>query len=332
MLFAISNTVFAQAPYLFSIKAKKNDGVISVLKRYHLYDHPCNVDQFYTLNNLKPNSNLVLGKSYKIPVYIYKYNGSSIRSTIKINNWDIAKRIQSYNAYLLKNNLRKTDYRQSNILWVPYNEIHCKSSITSESTPNSTSTTSNTKIISEPLFGSKYKSFKQKDSILKGKVYYLISGHGGPDPGAMYTEGHTADLCEDEYAYDVVLRMAKNLMAHGATVHIIIQDKNDGIRDQEILKADKDEVCYPKKRIPLNQLDRLKQRSDAVNQLYIKHKKQGVKEQLAIVVHVDSRGKNTEQDVFFYHHKFSSKGKLYAEKMRDTFKRKYNKYQKKQRI
>ncbi len=83
-------------------------------------------------------------------------------------------------------------------------------------------------IIKQPLFGKKYGTFKQKSTNLAGAVFYLVSGHGGPDPGAIgYYNGKT--LHEDEYAYDVNLRLARNLMENGAKVYILIQDKKDGI-------------------------------------------------------------------------------------------------------
>ena len=68
-------------------------------------------------------------------------------------------------------------------------------------------------------------------------------------------------LCEDEYAYDVTLRLARNLLSHGAKVYVIVRDENDGIRDQEYLGYDKDEVVWFKQKIPINQVRRLKQRT-----------------------------------------------------------------------
>jgi len=318
---------WGQNPYFHKVKANKSEGIIALLKRYKLYDEPCNVAKFYELNALKSNAHLVADRLYKLPIYIYTYNGKSIRTTIKDQNLAKAKRIQSYNEYLVRNKLRKTQYTKSNILWVPYSDLKCSenSFIKKQAQPKVKSSPGQLNV---PLFGSKHKLVKRIDNSLKGKVYYLVSGHGGPDPGAMCTKGCIADLCEDEYAYDVVLRMARNLMARGAVVYVIIKDPNDGIRDSKILKADKDEVCYPNRKIPLNQLDRLKQRTDAMNELYVKHKRKGAKEQLAIVVHVDSRGRKTEQDVFFYHHEGSVTGKKYATKMHKTFKKKYDLYQK----
>lgn len=72
-------------------------------------------------------------------------------------------------------------------------------------------------------------------------VYYLISGHGGPDPGAIENYGGQL-IAEDEYAYDVTLRLARELLSHGAAVHIIVQDENDGIREVRALELDTDET------------------------------------------------------------------------------------------
>jgi len=179
------------------------------------------------------------------------------------------------------------------------------------------------KTIVFPLFGKKYQTVTIKDHQLKGAVYYLISGHGGPDPGAMgKLNGHV--LCEDEYAYDVVLRMARCLMEHDAKVYMIIQDLYDGIRDEPYLIQDKTETCYPHDRIPLNHLARLRQRVAVVNKLYIKHK--GCFQRM-LVVHVDSRSKRENIDVFFYHDKKSKTGQRMAETMKNVFQKKYDYYQ-----
>ncbi len=175
----------------------------------------------------------------------------------------------------------------------------------------------------EPLFGKKYRKFKKVSNKLSGAAFYLVSGHGGPDPGAIGRyQGKV--LHEDEYAYDVTLRLARKLMENGAKVHIIIQDKKDGIRDAAILPTSKRETCMGR-RIPLSQVARLKQRANAVNKLYRKDRK--VKYKRCIVLHVDSRKRNKEIDVFFYHHKNSNKGKRLAKKISDNFTAKYHEYQ-----
>ncbi len=173
------------------------------------------------------------------------------------------------------------------------------------------------------IFGHKYAEVISQSNRLNGAIYYLVSGHGGPDPGAMTTYAGKA-IAEDEYAYDVTLRLAKELLSHGATVYIIVRDPDDGIRDDRILEIDRDEVVYPDKEIPLNQVERLKQRVDVVNELYKKNKG---KYQRLIVTHVDSRSKGQNIDVFFYHHEKSKNGKKLAESIHKTFQSKYKKYQ-----
>lgn len=174
-----------------------------------------------------------------------------------------------------------------------------------------------------PLFGEEYNTIFPKSDRLKGTVYYLVSGHGGPDPGAITKYGGKS-ISEDEYAYDITLRLARELIAHGALVYMIIRDKNDGIRDQRVLEIDHDEVAYPNKTIPLNQRARLEQRVKVINALHKKHKG---KFQRLIVTHIDSRSKGQNIDVFFYHHKKSKNGKKLAESIHKTFKSKYKKYQ-----
>ena len=291
-------------------------------------DHKCNLQKFYELNQLTRGEELNASKKYKLPVYIYDYNGKSIRTTIGDNNLEKAKRIQAFNEIILEKGLRKTHYTESKILWVPFHELSCNmdEDKMTVSTPAESNSVSSSSVRYEPLFGNKYENIPIEDNTLANKVYYIVSGHGGPDPGAM-CKSCPSTLCEDEYAYDVSARLARNLMQHGAIVHLVIQDKNDGIRDDEILKCDKDERCMGKK-LPVNQLQRLKQRSSAVNTLYKKYKAQGVKEQKAIVIHVDSRNAGHKQDVFFYHYRHSKSGKKLAEKMRDVFEQKYATHQK----
>jgi N-acetylmuramoyl-L-alanine amidase len=179
------------------------------------------------------------------------------------------------------------------------------------------------KMMNFSIFGSKYADVEIKSNELEGAIYYLISGHGGPDPGAVGKyENH--QVCEDEYAYDVTLRMARNLIEKGATIYMITTDKNDGIRDESFLKADKDEVCYPNKNIPLNQIKRLHQRVDATNMLYKQNKSAF---QRVIIIHVDSRSKGENIDIFFYHDSQSKTGKKAATILQRTFHNKYNEHQ-----
>lgn len=174
-----------------------------------------------------------------------------------------------------------------------------------------------------PILGKDNSTVLIKSNRLAGTVYYLISGHGGPDPGAMGKYGGKT-ISEDEYAYDITLRLARELISNGAMVYVIIRDENDGIRDDRILEIDYDEVAYQNKAIPLNQVERLKQRVDIVNGLYQRHR--GMYQRL-IVTHVDSRSVGQNIDVFFYHHEKSKNGKRLAESIHKTFENNYKKYQ-----
>lgn len=173
------------------------------------------------------------------------------------------------------------------------------------------------------LFGARYAHVTVKDQQLRGGVYYLASGHGGPDPGAVGRYG-SALLAEDEYAYDVTIRLARVLMEHGATVYMVVQDPNDGIRDDAVLKLDYDEVAYPHQTIPRNQTARLRQGTQAVNSLHA-HQKGAY--QRSVVIHVDSRSKGQTIDVFFYHHENSVAGKKLAKAIHRSFSAGYKRYQ-----
>jgi N-acetylmuramoyl-L-alanine amidase len=176
------------------------------------------------------------------------------------------------------------------------------------------------KMIIEPIFGKNFEQVEVIDKQLSGAVFYLVSGHGGPDPGAMGKIGKNI-LCEDEYAYDVTLRFGRELLRHGAKVYFIVRDPNDGIRNELYLKNSKDEVCYPDQEIPLNQVERLKQRVDVINTLYRNESSGNYKR--CIEIHVDARGTKKNIDIFFYYHEGSKNGQRLAETMRNSIERKY---------
>lgn len=321
---AVSGLVAGETPHFHSIEAKSGDGIIVILNRYELDEHDCNLDKFLELNKLGRNDYLLAGKEYKIPVLVYSYNGKSIRSTLGINDMEKAKRIANYNRLVLNRNLRKTDYESSKVLWVPFHELECK--VTTE--PLESKEVKSAVLVSNEItdiFGPQYNKVTTKSDKLKGKVFYISGGHGGPDPGALATVGGRS-ICEDEYAYDVSLRLARNLMELGATVHIVVQDLNDGIRNDDILACDQDEKTMGIHTMPINQLARLKQRTDAINELYGKYHHLGFKEQTLVCIHVDSRSVNHRQDVFFYHFEHSKTGKKLAHNMQQVFKEKYARY------
>ena len=155
-----------------------------------------------------------------------------------------------------------------------------------------------------------------------GKSFFLVSGHGGPDPGAQGKRAGVT-LSEDEYAYDVTLRLLRFLLSHGAIAYLIVRDPNDGIRDENYLKGDKDEVVWGNREIPLNQKERLAQRTDIINQLSNYHKKNGQSDQTIIAIHIDSRSVATEIDVFFYYKSGSTPSMRLAETMQQVFSDNY---------
>jgi N-acetylmuramoyl-L-alanine amidase len=173
----------------------------------------------------------------------------------------------------------------------------------------------------EPLFGKTLAGYEIESSELKGATFYVVSGHGGPDPGAVgEMDGH--QLHEDEYAYDIALRLARNLMQRGAKVHIIIRDAADGIRDERICKNSKRETCMGAA-IPLGQVERLRQRSAKINAL---NKKDGKGYARGIFIHIDSRSKSKQTDVFFYYSPKAGSKQL-AHTMKTTFAGKYKRHQ-----
>lgn len=174
----------------------------------------------------------------------------------------------------------------------------------------------------EPLFGKKWEEYTIESDKLAGACFYLSSGHGGPDCGAIgYI--NKQKLHEDEYAYDITLRLARCLLIQGATVHIIIQDAQDGIRDDKYLANNNKETCMGSA-IPNEQIPRLKQRCDCINKI---SKKTTSAYQRAIFIHLDSRKKAHQTDVYFFYSDSHPDSKKTAEALRKSFDQHYQKYQ-----
>ena len=202
--------------------------------------------------------------------------------------------------------------------------LKSKTETAANSSTSSVSAAGSGKTIHEPLFGKELAKVRVTGNRLKGACFYVVSGHGGPDPGAIGKVGKY-ELHEDEYAYDIALRLARNLMQEGAEVRIIIQDAKDGIRDDSYLSNSKRETCMGEP-IPLNQVQRLQQRCDKINALYRKDRK-NYSYCRAIFIHIDSRSKGKQTDVFFYYSNKKGESKRLANNMKDTFESKYDKHQ-----
>ncbi len=357
LLLLFSFTVLADEPYLHRVQPVRGENIQKLLKRYQLDGASCHFDFFLDLNDMNADDRLSTRKKYYLPVVIYRYNNTSIRSTTGIESWKEALAIKKYNETLQNKKLRKKSIVESRILWVPLKYLSCqmpesvelgraklehyaydlprkispskkkekeiKEEENKEAPQVVTKFVKNKEPISTeprdfPIFGKKHAYTPKKDESLKNKIYYIVSGHGGPDPGAIGKSGrHT--LCEDEYAYDVSLRLAKKIIERGGIAYVMTRDPNDGIRDDKYLDCDKDEYTWGTARMPANQRYRLYQRSQSINKLYDRNKKLGLNEQTMVCIHIDSRSKSQKTDAFFYYFPGSTTGKTLAKNLYNAF-------------
>ena len=72
---------------------------------------------------------------------------------------------------------------------------------------------------------------------LEGWHLIIDPGHGGLDPGAIVSvvdgNGNPIIVTEDEYVYDIALRLYRLLIRHGASVKMTIIAPDHHIRDGE---------------------------------------------------------------------------------------------------
>lgn len=180
-------------------------------------------------------------------------------------------------------------------------------------------------VTSEPLFGPTRQRVERRSARLAGYVYYIVSGHGGPDPGAVGRYGGQP-LPEDEVAYDVALRLARRLMQEGATVHLIVQDPDDGIRDGTRFPLDRDERYLGDVAISTSQLQRLRDQVWIINRLYGVHRDDG-KRQRVIALHVDARSSAREPQIDVHFQVMSERSRRFAQVLLDTFREQYERVQ-----
>lgn len=308
------------------VKCKAGDGVTVLLKKYFLPVNDYYVVHFKELNKGKLNKNddLFLGTLYKLPVKIYKFDKKSIRTTLGISSYEDAKAIQTYNEKLVTSNKINRLYTKSGKLYVPLEYLNAgekDNKIVSDKPDTKPSVKDEPRYFNTKLFGKNYQNVEIKDNELQGRYYYISSGHGGCDPGAVGNkDGYV--LCEDEYAYDVSLRVARGLLEHSANVYMILQDPNDGIRDDNYLLPDNDEYFYGNDTISTKQTERLNKRTVIMNNLYEKNKAKA-KSQTTLIIHLDSRYQDKRIDIFYYHKKDDPVGKEIAKTLYQTIKEKY---------
>lgn len=346
ILFFNSAILFSQD--FLEVKPLSGEGIYSLLKRYSLPVDSSYFTKFVELNkkNLTAKNDLIQDRNYKLPVMLLLFDGTTIRSSLGISDYNQAKKIQDYNNLMLDRKLRVKSFKQDNILWVPFHLIderfsYDKKNVEIEEskqnvivdTPQRTDPIEKLKKINEnkavrgfnPIFfGRNYQKIEKLSNRLSGFVYYLDPGHGGIDPGAIgYREGN--ELTEDEYAYDITLRLARRLIQHGATVFMAIIDSTDGIRDDKYLKNNTNEYFGDGRVITGDAKERLQGRIDFINST--KRKIPEDYRQRLIVIHVDSRDTSQRIDVFFYYNPGDDKGRIYAENIMEMLSLKYEKAQ-----
>jgi N-acetylmuramoyl-L-alanine amidase len=341
------------------VQSKAGEGISVLLNRFSLSASDFNIELFNKLNEGKFDKygRLIIKAKYKLPVQIFKFTNSISRST-KIYDESTILAIKAYNQKIQTKGIKRS-YNQDNDLWVPLyiikqsnNEENrseviiptdspqksklktpkaekgkepLKDSKTIKDESKDEDVSSKKSFVIEPLFGKTYQKVKIKDKKLKGHVFYLKSGHGGPDPGATGKSGGHL-LCEDEYAYDFILRFARALMEHSATVYVIVRDTSDGIRDEKYLEPSYDEYLINGDSISPVQTIRLKQRADIINSYYKANLKKA-KSQHTIIIHLDSRPNEKRIDIFFYYQEDVEQSRKMANSFYETIKDKYDKNQ-----
>lgn len=310
--------------YVTAIPHEK-EGILGMLRRFELPANAQTVQQFRALNGLTATAGVVVDKTYKMPIRRYRYNGTSIRSTVGITDYTRAQRIADYNSRMMNNGIREDDFLVSRDLWVPVQDWKGLKPLASERAvdlariPATITSTTGT----FPIFGTTYAKVKRTDKALGGRVYILDAGHGGPDPGAIASNDGDFTLYEDEYAYDITLRLARNLLRRGATVYLTVYDPDDGIREGIRLMPDKHEVFIGNQAMVTNFADRLRQRSGVVNLLADLHPNATCR---LISIHVDSREMKDfpePMDPHFSYYSTSTEGETLAQTLLDTMRPHY---------
>lgn len=179
--------------------------------------------------------------------------------------------------------------------------------------------------VTVPLFGPQYERVERRTDRLAGRVYYIVGGHGGPDPGTVGRYAGRA-LPEDEVAYDVALRLARRLIEEGATVHLIVEDPDDGIRDGTRFDPDTDERYAGGHPIARGHERRLRDRVAIVNRLYDGHRATA-KAQRLLALHVDARGRRHEPQIDVHFQVASETGRAFAERLLGTLRAQYARVQ-----
>ncbi|HKK72969.1 MAG TPA: LysM peptidoglycan-binding domain-containing protein [Candidatus Krumholzibacteria bacterium] len=86
-------------------------------------------------------------------------------------------------------------------------------------------------------FDARIETLGRSSRSLEGLTVILDPGHGGRDPGTIVPtridDSRTVHVVEDEYVYDISLRVAVLLRLHGADVHLSLLSPNHLLRSND---------------------------------------------------------------------------------------------------
>jgi len=287
--------------------ARRGEGMLSLLRRYGLEPDIIQQAHFQKINQdrVKKDGGLIAGNRYTLPIQKMAYDGLSIRTSLNLTDARTIEAIDLYNFKAYQSGLRRQPYTRDKELWVP---------LALAPDPPARDKSADAPIAAD-------LDVRKTGSSLRGYMFYLDAGHGGPDPGAIGRRGRDF-LYEDEYAYDITLRLAERLLQNGAGVTMIVQDPNDGIRDQAILSHDTDERYCDGTAISHDHAQRLIDRAAIVNRLYRQNRTR-YRQQIALIIHVDSRTNSRRVDIFYYHQDGVKASRDLALTLHETVEAKY---------
>ena len=157
---------------------------------------------------------------------------------------------------------------------------------------------------------------KKRESPLKGWRIMLDPGHGGRDPGAIVSN-ETGDkeevhVVEDEYVYDITMRVMERLMLYGAEVQMTVLSPNHLKRDSFLAKEtfvnEKNEVyndeAYNRKADPMVRpgSHNIKRRVMVANRFFKKGRKD---KSLFVSLHADNSPQRPKGPLVIYQKKGS---------------------------
>ena len=168
-----------------NVRLERAMTISELMSKYLLNEYDCNDEQFRKINNLtSKTASLSKNKIYNLPIWIYDYNGKSIRSSIGNSDLDLAKKIQSYNVDLQKKGVRTQSYQQNKYIYVPYHFFNCldkrKKNIL-EDEPVFVEGSEKVRGVATrtyAIFGRKYQDVPLLDKKLRGRIFYVEGGHG----------------------------------------------------------------------------------------------------------------------------------------------------------